>query len=510
MTSSTALFKQLDDLILQSTDDDLLDSVAKVLADVGTPSASIAILEDGQIASHCISTHGDDSDTLFQACSISKPVAGLALMRMVEDGLLSVDDKIVDHLPDEVLELLAKDTRTRSLLQMITVKQLMSHTAGLSVGGFPGYPDHQNVPSTTQVIEGKSSSNTPAIKFAYVPGFDFIYSGGGITIMQRVMEHVAQKPFPHIIQDLVLGPLDMTRSFYHLRSEETNISRAYYHGYYPCEAEWDVQPELAACGLWTTPTDLLKLVRALQTSLNSNGRDNILRQETVQMMLTVVRNGMSLTLSVNAHAFEHGGSNVPGWRCHMFGWADLPWNAKGSSVKTDKESFVATSGPQSCGIAIMTNSARGMEVYMKITQAICYLKGWPYPAPMWGTQDASVPFRAPVGNVREEMEQWQDWIGGSWIVKDEEEEAEDTIEWYIAEEVDQSGSHLSAGYGGEEMMLKLSPAAMPAKTYSNGKRSLDFVMDGLEVLLRLGWDGEERIVEVWNGGASNRTVLRQK
>ena len=508
--STTALFKQLDDLILQSTDDNSLDTVAKVLAEVGTTSASIAVLEDGEITSHCISTRSDDRDTLFQACSISKPVAGLALMRMVEDGLLSVDDKIVDHLPSDVLELLAKDTRTRRLLQMITVKQLMSHTAGLSVGGFPGYPDPQKVPNTTQVIEGKSCSNTTPIKFAYVPGFDFIYSGGGITIMQRVMEHAAKKPFPQIIQDLVLGPLDMTRSFYHLPSEEKNVSRAFYHGYYPCEVEWHTQPELAAAGLWTTPTDLLKFVRGLQTSLNSNDKDNVLGKKTAREMLTVVRNGVALTLSVNAHGFEHGGSNVPGWRCHMFGWADLSWNAKGSSVKTDKEPFVATSGPKNCGVAIMTNSARGMEVYMKIIQAICYLKGWPYPAPMWGTRDASVPFRVPLDNVKDEREKWQNWVGGPWIVKEEDESGEYVDAWHIAEEKDQGRSHLLAGYGGEESMLRLSPAAMPARTYSNGKQSLDFEMDGLEVLLRLGWDGEERIVEVWNGGASNRSVLRRR
>lgn len=169
------VFTQLEELIKNSTVDPTKAVPSDVLADIGCPTTSIAILEDGEISAHCISTGSDNVDTLIQACSISKPVAGLAIMRLIELGHVSLEDKVVDLLPADMVKLMAKDTRTESLLKLVTVKHLMSHTSGLSIGGFPGYPDLDKIPTMHEILEGRLSANTQPIKMLTLPGLEFMY-----------------------------------------------------------------------------------------------------------------------------------------------------------------------------------------------------------------------------------------------------------------------------------------------------------------------------------------------
>jgi CubicO group peptidase (beta-lactamase class C family) len=98
---------------------------------------SIGILDDEEISSHCIATEGHDQDTLFQACSISKPVACVSAAILVQRGKLSFDNKIVALLPRSVMEVL-ETLSTKHLLGEITIRMLMSHTSGLSQHAFPG------------------------------------------------------------------------------------------------------------------------------------------------------------------------------------------------------------------------------------------------------------------------------------------------------------------------------------------------------------------------------------
>jgi hypothetical protein len=88
--------------------------------------------------------------------------------------------------------------------------------------------------------------------------------GGGITVLQIILETVTGKDFPSLIKELVLEPLEMTHSVYSLPDGEINVAKAHFTGYTACDVQWHIQPEKAAAGLWTTPTDLLKAVRAMQ------------------------------------------------------------------------------------------------------------------------------------------------------------------------------------------------------------------------------------------------------
>ena len=214
----------LEKLILESTDNADLKSPASVLAEAGSPSTSIAILEDGQISQHCISTINDNISTLFQACSISKPAAGLVIMRLIELGYFTLDSLAIDLLPPTLASTLTPTPTLAALWQKITIKHLMSHTSGLSVGGFGGYADHTTVPSASEVLTSTNNTNTQPVHPISPPGLDFIYSGGGITVLQCIIEHTTSLPFATIMQTYLFQPLSMTRSFYNpLPTTEDNL-----------------------------------------------------------------------------------------------------------------------------------------------------------------------------------------------------------------------------------------------------------------------------------------------
>jgi len=485
MAEHQELFIRLNRLLIESSDDPKRQSPAEILARLGTPTASIAVLDNEQIASHCISTRHDDTETLFQACSISKPVAGLALMKLIELGHLSLEDKICDVLPENIAQHLLSDPKTKPTVSTITVKHLMSHTAGVSTRGFPGYPDKTRVPSVAEVVTG-ARTNTQPVELITLPGLEFMCSGGGITLLQCIMEKVMDTSFEKIVRAYVLDPLGMTRSCYKLADGETNVSQSYYTGFLPTENKWHFQPEQAAAGLWTTPTDLLKVVRALQSSLCEEP-GNALSKASAETMLTRIKESMALTWFADDTKFGHAGGNAPGWHCFVFGYADLPWNKNDES-----HSQIVQRTPRKCGIAVMTNSAMGYLAVSKILHAVTYLKGWPEFHTVSAGNAFETPLRAPKNAVT--PAEWKDWIGGSW-----------SGSWELVE----ADSGLPAArITGSDVLIALRPAAIPSVSYASGKQSIELLFDGLRLMLRLGWDGDERIVEFWNGGLATRTTLR--
>ncbi|KAL7921296.1 beta-lactamase/transpeptidase-like protein [Trichoderma austrokoningii] len=468
-----SLFSRLEDLIRSGHEGD----AATVLARLGTPCASVAIMQDGVISSHCFSTGNDDTETVFQACSISKPVFAVALMKLIDEGKLSLDSRIGDLLPQHVLDILTKDATAARLsaIKSITVSQLLSHTSGLSQGGFPGYSvldDARSIPTTRQVLAGAYPVNTKDVHLQGFPGQSQSYSGGGFAVLQFIFEDITKKDLPSAMKDIVLGPLGMTRSSYHpLSPEEKNWAKAHYTGYTPCEDAQRVNPEQAAAGLWTTPSDLLKLVRAVQQSLQSSDNSGFLRQETAEKMLTVVHPDIAHSWFIPGESrtvFSHAGSNDPGFRTYVAGYANLPGGRK-------------VEVPKNCGISIMTNSADGEFVMWKLLQAVPFLNKWPeIPLPR------GYPVIVPLGAPREEVDGgWKRWLG-SWTCGEKS--------WSV--EADEAGRP-TIRYD-ELLPFPLVVAAM-AET-----EGINLVVEGLEVLIRLRGDDT---IEVVNGMSLEVTKL---
>ncbi|KAL2206290.1 beta-lactamase/transpeptidase-like protein [Sarocladium strictum] len=461
-------FERLERLLLANTGS---STPAEALVHLGTPSTSIAVLDDGVISSICHSSVGDNDETVFQACSISKPIAALAIMRLIEDGHFTLESTVSQLLPADVLDILIQGSppSQKAMVEQITVDQLMSHTAGLSVHGFGGYSSSDKVPSTKDILLGRAPSNSLRVRLDLLPGLTFSYSGGGITVLEIILETVIGKPFPQILHEIVLEPLGMSRSSYGpLPESEKNAASAYFTGHVKADVSHHIQPELAAAGLWTTPTDLLKAVHAVQKSLKSDG---FLKQATVKDMLTKRKGnvGLSWFISHDNIDFSHAGSNMPGFRCITAGFAKLG----------DK------SVPEDCGYAIMTNSAEGTVILGKVGQAICYLNKWPL-APVTGSKVQETPLhdsQAPVGNF------WKDY-SGDW--KDE-----DGNSYQIAE--DNGEPALRYNKSGP---IKLLPAATPGAQISSEETVL-FVLEGLSLLLKLHDKDEKQLVTIDNG--SDRT-----
>jgi CubicO group peptidase (beta-lactamase class C family) len=326
------------------------------------PGVGVAVIRDFEI--HWAKGYGVadvesgarvDADALFQAASISKPVTAMAALRAVQDGRFSLDADINTILKSWKLP--AGEFTRR---QPVTPRALMSHTSGLGDGfGFPGYHPSAARPTIVEILNGSKPSNVGPVLMEREPFTAAKYSGGGVTLMQLALMDALGKPFPEIMQSLVLGPIGMTNSAFEqpLSPErDRHATRAHNGGGRAMDTKWHVYPELAAAGLWTTPTDLAKFAIEIQkTALGRSSR--VLTQSTVREMLTPVgvgdyAVGLAITKKGEGWYFAHGGSNW-GFQCDL-----LVHRLKGY------------------GVAIMTNSDSGRPVINAIEDRVATAYGW--------------------------------------------------------------------------------------------------------------------------------------
>ena len=208
--------------------------------------------------------------SLFQAGSISKSVAALAIMRLVDDGVLDLDEDVNAYLKSW------RVPANGAWQPRVTLRQLLSHSAGTTVHGFLGYAPSTALPSLIQILNGECPATNRRVEVTAIPGLTFRYSGGGMAVVQQLIMDVLDHPFGEVIRELVLEPLAMIDSTYAqplphdwaARSVSGHQSPAR-----PLEFRHFVFPEQAAAGLWTTPIDLSKLcVAVLQAYGGERGR----------------------------------------------------------------------------------------------------------------------------------------------------------------------------------------------------------------------------------------------
>ena len=322
---------------------------------------SLAIIQDG----HIVQARGygvtDQTTrapvtaaTLFQAGSISKPVSALGALHLVEAGRLTLDGDVNASLtswkvPDNAF----------TATEKVTLRRLLSHSAGVTVHGFPGYDVAETVPSLVQVLNGTPPVNTPPIRVDTTPGALWRYSGGGFTIMQQMMIDITGRPFPQFMQETVLGPIGMTSSSFEQPQPPTRAAltaTGYYADRTPVRGRWHVYPEMAAAGLWTTATDLATFAIEIQQTLAGGGHGVIspamARQYVTTQMgtsgLGIVVRGSGDTLS-----FGHGGRDE-GFDAQVVAFA--------------------TTGQ---GAAIMINANDNSRFMGRILDYIGRMYGWP-------------------------------------------------------------------------------------------------------------------------------------
>jgi CubicO group peptidase (beta-lactamase class C family) len=290
--------------------------------------------------------------TLFRAASISKPVAVTAALQLVQEGKLSLDEDV--NLKLRSWKVPANDFTAK---KPVTLRGIVSHTAGLTVHGFPGYAANAAVPTVVQVLNGESPANTRPVRVDVEPGTIWRYAGGGITAMQLLLTDVTGKPFPQLMRERVLDRIGMTASTYEqpLPAERAvQAATGYRTGGKPIVVT-STYPEMAAAGLWTTPTDLGKWMIEVQRAFGGESEKMISRR-TAELMLTPVLGGWGLgpTLwgSGDTLRFGHGGANE-GFRAQVMGFAK-----------------------RGQGAVLMTNSDNGGPLIQEVLAAIFEEYGW--------------------------------------------------------------------------------------------------------------------------------------
>lgn len=255
--------------------------------------------------------------TLFQAGSISKPVTASVALYLVDQGILTLDDNINTKL---VSWSIPENEFTQN--EKVTLRRILSHTAGLTVHGFPGYTVNDQIPSLIQVLNGEQPANTPAVRVHAIPGSKWEYSGGGYTIVQQLLEDLLQKPFPELMSDIVFKNLHMLNSTFEQHLPPNLLPFAAHGSTITGEkilGDWHIYPEMAAAGLWSTPTDLANFV--IELALSKHGKSNkLLSQFMTNEMFSSKFNsdenldqmGLGFILGNKNHAgtFYHGGDDA--------------------------------------------------------------------------------------------------------------------------------------------------------------------------------------------------------
>lgn len=334
-------------------------SIAERMKHYKVPALSIAVIKDFKIdwaraygVKDLETNEPASTDTLFQAGSISKSVAAMVAMKKVEEGKISLDENINNKLtswklPDN--EFTAK--------KKVTLKNLLSHTAGTTVHGFPGYAITEKVPTLQQVLDGAAPANTAPVRVNFEPGTRFRYSGGGTTIAQLAIMDIEKKPYPEIARETVLAPLNMTNSTYSqpLSADwRKKAATGYRSSGEEVEGKIHIYPEMAAAGLWTTATDLAKF--AIEVQLSLAGKSNkILKKDSVDIMTKSFMDDSGLGFFVEKHGnalyFGHGGADE-GFRAELL-------------VSRDK----------GYGVAVMANSDNG-QILREVVRGVAREYGW--------------------------------------------------------------------------------------------------------------------------------------
>jgi CubicO group peptidase (beta-lactamase class C family) len=339
------------------------------------PGVSIAVINDFEIVwakGYGVLEAGGDvpvtPNTLFQAASISKPVTAMAALYFVEQGSLDLDQDVNGRLTSwQVPE------NEFTSQEKVTLRCLLSHTAGLNERGLIGYIRDQETPTLHQILDGLPPANSPAWRVQDIPGSIWRYSNGGYVIVTQLLEDVVGAPFPEVMREVLFEPLGMESSTYEFPlPDEFAPKAASAHGQsgQPIYGKWLTYPEMGPSGLWTTPSDLAQLVVEIMRA--RAGQSNIvLSQDMADQMLSAQTEDISyeeatlmhplyadwglgwqlLHLGRNSY-FVHGGDNPEGFQSIVFAIPEQGWS-----------------------VVIMTNGANGQGLSYEILYTVAEAYG---------------------------------------------------------------------------------------------------------------------------------------
>jgi CubicO group peptidase (beta-lactamase class C family) len=336
-------------------------TITERMAFYTTPGVSVAVINNAELEwarGYGVIEAGKPEpvtpDTIFQVCSISKHVALLAVLRLVQDRVLELDEDVNHYL------LSWKLPANGTWQPHVTIRQLLGHTAGLTQNWYRGFRRGAVTPTLLQVLEGHPPANTPPVRVALVPGSQFRYSGSHYAVLQQLLIDAAQTSFPELMQTLVFQPLGMRHSSYDQTYPDTYsgpTAVGHYIGAEPVYGKWRVIPEMAGAGLWTTATDLAQIACEIQRAhrgLPSRLLTKAVVDEALQPYgMPTFGLGLQLEGTGNAQRFGHGGDNI-GYKCLTTAYLE-----------------------HGLGAVVLTNGDDGYWVALELLHAIAEEYRWP-------------------------------------------------------------------------------------------------------------------------------------
>ncbi len=325
------------------------------------PGVSVAFLDHGHVLwarsygwADVATKKPVTTQTLFQAASISKSVTALAALRLVQERKLNLDDNV--NLKFRSWKV-PENEFTKS--EKVTLRRILSHTGGLTVAGYEGYDAGEPLPTTVQILDGQKPANSEAVRVDMTPGKQFHYSGGGYVAAQLLMMDVTGQAFPQLMNELILQPLGMIHSTFDQPLPKALWRYAalpYDRKGEPVKGGWHVYPEMAPAGLWTTPSDLARLVIEIENGYAGHSRliSTALAHEMLAYQSQGVY-GLGVALGERGHAlqFSHSGSNA-GYEALFQGYPEAGQ-----------------------GVVIMTNANNGFGLIGEIQRAVAQEYNWP-------------------------------------------------------------------------------------------------------------------------------------
>ncbi len=330
------------------------------------PGVSAAFVYQGELAwvgGFGVVEAGSDklvtTDTIFQAASISKPFTAMVALHLVEVGLLDLDADANDFLrswkiPKSKYTQPGADGKPLK----ITLRGLLSHTAGMGIHGYPGYSVGSELPTLLQVLNGQPPATSKPVRVALTPGTTFKYSGGGYLVVQQMIEDVTDRPLAALAKEFIFDKLGMTSSSFESRLPEAYLPRAataHRKTGDPVPGKWHIYPEQGAASLWTTPTDLACLVIEVLKSIK-NESNLVLCEEMTRLMMTPQISlggvGFNVIIKDGLTRFGHPGWNE-GFHCIMLGCPEVGQ-----------------------GLIWMTNGENGRRLGWEISRGVADVVGW--------------------------------------------------------------------------------------------------------------------------------------
>ncbi|MGB7101763.1 MAG: serine hydrolase domain-containing protein [Xanthobacteraceae bacterium] len=317
-------------------------------------AVDIALIERGRIA---WSRHFGkaETNTIYQAASLSKLVTAVAALRLVERGALDLDRNVNDDLiewriPDSDL--------TRG--HPVTLRGLLSMTAGIGVPGYLGYAPGEPLPNLTQILDGTPPANSQPVRVEAIPGSRYAYSGGGYEIVQALIEAKTKQRFQDAIKTLLFGPVGMTNSLF-LQPLPADLAARAAKGHRNNGEElpggWRVVPELAAGGLWSSANDLAALLVALARSYRGKP-DAVLSAPMAHLMMQRQNDG---PYGLGGAVAGSGGGLVLMKRGQNIGY----------------QSYMLLFPETGQGIAILSNSDNGTILATALIRRAAEIYHWP-------------------------------------------------------------------------------------------------------------------------------------